>query len=115
MTYVDGIIAPVPSENKEAYIAHARRAAAIFKKHGALSLTECWGDDVPDGKTNSMKTAVLLKPGETVALSWIMWPSKEARDAGMAKVMEDPDMAKEEMPFDGSRLIYGGFDVALEA
>ena len=116
MTYIDGVIAAVPTANKEAYRIHAERAAAVFKRHGALSLTECWGDDVPEGKTNSMRTAVLLKPDETVVLSWITWPDKATRDAGMAKVMTDPDMAPEAnpMPFDGQRMIYGGFNILLE-
>ena len=116
MTYIDGVIAAVPTANKEAYRIHSERAAAVFKRHGALSLTECWGDDVPEGKINSMRTAVLLKPDETVVLAWIIWPDKATRDAGMAKVMTDPDMTPEAnpMPFDGQRLIHGGFELLLE-
>ncbi len=116
MTYVDGVIAPVPTANKERYRTHAEKAAAVFKKHGALSLTECWGDDVPDGKINSMRSAVMLKPDETVVLSWIVWPDKATRDAGMAKVMQDPDMSPESnpMPFDGQRLIFAGFEMLSE-
>lgn len=117
MKYVDGVIAAVPIANKEAYRQHAEKAAAVFKRHGALSLTECWGDDVPDGKTNSMRSAVMLKPDETVVLSWIAWPDKETRDKGMQAMMADPDMSAENnpMPFDGQRLIYAGFEVMLEA
>ena len=116
MTYIDGMIAPVPTANKERYRVHAEMAAAVFKKHGALSLTECWGDDVPEGKTNSMRSAVMLKPDETVVLAWIVWPDKATRDAGMAKVMEDPDMSPESnpMPFDGQRLIFAGFELLSE-
>lgn len=116
MSYVDGIIAAVPTVNKETYLEHAAKAAVVFKRHGALSLTECWGNDVPEGKVNSMQSAVMLKPDETVVLSWITWPDKATRDAGMAKVMTDPEMSDEAnpMPFDGQRLIYGGFEVLAE-
>ena len=116
MSYIDGIIAAVPTANKEAYRRHAEISAAVFKKHGAISLTECWGDDVPEGETNSMRSAVMLKPDETVVLSWIVWPDKATRDKGMEALMEDPEMSEENnpMPFDGQRLIYGGFDVILE-
>ena len=114
MAYMDGVVAAVRTANKAQYKAHAEAAAEVFKKHGALSLTECWGDDVPEGKTNSLHTAVMRKPDETVVMSWIAWPSKAARDAGWAKIMDDPDMPQE-MPFDGARMIWGGFDVLLEA
>lgn len=117
MTYIDGMIAAVPSANKDSYREHAEKAAAVFKEHGALGLTECWGDDVPEGKINSMHTAVMRKPDETVVFSWITWPSKAVRDAGMKKVMEDPRMqpATNPMPFDGKRMIFGGFEMLVEA
>lgn len=114
MNYLDGVVAAVPTANKAAYKAHAEEAAKVFKKHGALSLTECWGDDVPEGETNSLHTAVLRKPDETVVMSWIAWESKAARDAGWAAIMQDPDMPQE-MPFDGKRMIWGGFEVMLQA
>ncbi len=116
MNYIDGVIAAVPTANKDAYRQHAEKAAAVFKKHGAISLTECWGDDVPDGKTNSMRSAVMLKPDETVVMSWIAWPDKATRDKGMEAIMTDPDMSEDHnpMPFDGKRLIYGGFDVLFQ-
>lgn len=116
MTYIDGFVAAVPTKNKESYIAHARKAAAAFKRHGAQKFVETWGDDVPDGKLTSFPMAVKLEPGETVVFSWVVWPSKEVRNAGMAKVMDDPEMQNEmaNMPFDGKRLIYGGFDVILD-
>ncbi len=87
----------------------------MFKEYGALSLVECWGDDVPEGKINSMHTAVLKKPEETVVFSWITWPDKATRDAGMQKVLGDPRMpaAMEAMPFDGKRMIFGGFKVIV--
>lgn len=115
--YVDGFVLAVPSANKEAYRKHAAEAAVIFKEHGALSMVEGWGDDVPEGKNNSMHTAVLRKEDETVVFSWITWPDRAARDAGMAKVFADPRMngTMEAMPLDGSRMIFGGFEVIVDA
>ncbi|MCW5698399.1 MAG: DUF1428 domain-containing protein [Rhodospirillales bacterium] len=117
MTYIDGVVCAVPTANKAEYKAHAEKAAAIFKKYGALSLTECWGNDIPEGKINSLHTAVMRKPEETVVFSWIAWPSKETRDAGWQKIMQDPELAEQTqtMPFDGSRMIFGGFEVLLQA
>lgn len=116
MTYVDGFVAAVPTANKEKYIKHARDAALVFKDHGALKLVECWGDDVPDGEVTSFPMAVKCKPDETVVFSWILWPSREARNRGMAKVMEDPRIQPDvnPMPFDGKRLIYGGFETVVD-
>lgn len=116
MHYVDGFVAAVPNENKELYAQHALRASAIFKEHGATRLVECWGDDVPDGKVTSFPMAVKCQPNETVVFSWIIWPSKEARNRGMKKVMDDPRMNPEinPMPFDGMRMIYGGFQMIVD-
>ncbi len=116
MTYVDGFVAAVPTANKDKYIKHASDAAAVFREHGALSLVECWGDDVPEGKVTSFPMAVKCEPGETVVFSWITWPSKEVRNAGMARVMEDPRLKPDvnPMPFDGKRLIYGGFQMVVD-
>jgi len=114
MTYIDGFVIPVPAGNKEAYRAVAQRAAPIFKEHGALQVVECWGDDLPDGTVTDFKRAVKGEEGEGVVFSWVVWPSKEARDAGNEKIMADPRMnTGEEMPFDGKRLIYGGFEILL--
>jgi uncharacterized protein YbaA (DUF1428 family) len=117
MSYVDGFVAAVPTENREAYRKHAAEAAVVFKEHGALKCVECWGDDVPDGKITSFPLAVKRKPEETVVFSWVEWASKEARDAGWAKIMADPRMQPDAnpMPFDGQRLIYGGFQPIVEA
>lgn len=117
MTYVDGFLAAVPTASRAAYRTHAEGAAAAFKDHGALSVVECWGDDVPEGKTNSLHTAVLRKEDETVVFSWVTWPDKATRDAGWAALMADPRMQPDAnpMPFDGTRLIYGGFEVILNA
>ena len=115
MAYIDGFVIPVPAEKKEDYRKLAAEAALIFKEHGATRIVECWGDDVPDGKVTDFKGAVKAEPGENVVFSWIVWPSKAARDAGNKKVMEDPRMKPgAEMPFDGKRLIYGGFELLLD-
>lgn len=111
MTYIDGFVAAVPTANKEKFIEHARIAADIFKEYGALNVMECWGDDVPDGKVTSFPMAVQKKDDETVVFSWIVWPSKNIRDVGMKKIMDDSRMQPDvnPMPFDGKRCILGGF------
>ncbi|MBB4122524.1 DUF1428 domain-containing protein [Martelella radicis] len=109
MTYVDGFLAPVPVENREAYYALCQKAAAKFKAHGALSYVECWEEDVPDGKVTSFNMALKKKGGEAVVFSWVVWPSKDARNAAWGALMNDPEM--NEMPFDGARMVYGGFDL----
>lgn len=116
MNYVDGFVCAVPTANREAYLKHAQDAAVIFKEFGALSVVECWGDDVPEGKLTSFPLAVKREPDETVVFSWVTWPSRDVRDAGWAKVMADPRMqpGANPMPFDGKRLIYGGFETILE-
>ena len=114
--YIDGFVAAVPTANRDAYRRHAEAAAIVFKEHGALRLVECWGDDVPDGKLTSFPMAVKKQADETVVFSWITWPSRQVRDAAMPKVMEDPRIKPEAnpMPFDGKRLIYGGFSVIVD-
>jgi len=109
--YVDGFVAPVPADRKEAYLAMAAKMAAAFRRHGASRVVETWGDDVPDGKLTDFKGAVQAEEGERIVFSWIEWPSKEGRDEGWKKVMADPDMQPDpaNMPFDGKRMIYGGF------
>jgi uncharacterized protein YbaA (DUF1428 family) len=116
MAYVDGFVVAVPTRNKDAYKIHAEKAAMVFKEHGALKLVECWGDDVPGGKVTSFPMAVKCEPDETVVFSWITWPSREVRDQGMAKVMADPRLqpGQNPMPFDGKRMIYGGFEMIVE-
>lgn len=117
MNYVDGYLVPVPTANREAYRKMAVEAAALFKENGALQVVECWGDDVPEGKLTSFTMAVQRKADETVVFSWVVWPSKPVRDAGMKKVMEHPSMQKgpEGLPFDGKRMIFGGFQVLVQA
>jgi uncharacterized protein YbaA (DUF1428 family) len=117
MHYVDGFVTPVPTANREAYRQHAQQTAVLFKEFGALSIVEAWGDDVPPGKLTSFPLAVQCEPTETVVLSWITWPSKAVRDEGWKRLMADPRMQPGviDMPFDGKRLIYGGFEVLLQA
>lgn len=117
MTYVDGFVAPVPNSNREAFVAHARKAAELFKEAGALSIVECWGNDVPDGQQTSFPMAVKKAPDETVVFSWVVWPDKATRDAGMARMMQDSrtDPKTNPMPFDGRRAIFGGFEVVFQA
>ena len=115
MHYIDGFVIPVATADKQKYLEHARIAGDVFKDHGALHIVECWGDDVPEGKVTSFPMAVKREPHETVVFSWIAWPSREVRDAGMAKVMDDARLRSMDMPFDGKRLIFGGFQMMLEA
>ena len=116
MTYVESALLPVPTANKEAYLRHAERMAAVFRKYGALSVVECWGVNVPDGEVNSMHTAVLRKPDETVVLSLITWSSRALRDEAWKDIMSDPAMRMDgsAMPMDGKRMIFGGFEAILE-
>jgi uncharacterized protein YbaA (DUF1428 family) len=117
MAYVDGFVAAVPTANREIYKKHAQAAAVVFKEHGAMKLVECWGDDVPDGKITSFPMAVKRKEDETVVFSWIIWPSRKLRDEGIKKVIADPRLQPDTnpMPFDGKRMIYGGFEMIVEA
>lgn len=116
MSYVDGFVLAVPTANKETYRKHAEAAAEVFKEYGALNVVECWGDDVPEGKVTSFPMAVKCAPGETVVFSWIVWPSRAVRDEGMDKAMADPRLQPDQnpMPFDGQRLIYGGFETIID-
>jgi len=118
MGYADGYLVPVSAGNREAYRAMAAKASAVFRDHGATRVVECWGDDVPEGKVTDFPRAIKAEGDETVVFSWVEWPSKTVRDAGMAKVMEDPRMKPEanaEMPFNGQRMIYGGFAPLVDA
>ena len=110
MSYVECFIAAVPTEEAENYKNHASKMGVVFKDYGALRVVDCWGADVPNGEVTSFPMAVKAMENETVALGWIEWPSKEARDAGMPNAMQDERMSFENMPFDGKRLIFAGFD-----
>jgi uncharacterized protein YbaA (DUF1428 family) len=116
-TYIDGFVAAVPTAKRDAYKKHVEMVAPAFREHGALRLVECWGEDVPDGKLTSFPMAVKKQDDETVVFSWIIWPSKQVRDEAMKKILADrrfhPDINP--MPFDGKRLIHGGFEILVEA
>lgn len=111
MGYVDGFVVPVPAANKEAYRKHAAEAAPLFKEFGVTRMVEAWGDDVPDGKVTDFKGAVKAEPGEVVVFGWFEYPDRATRDAAHEKMMSDPRMEAmgKVMPFDGRRMIYGGF------
>ncbi len=117
MGYVDGFVTPVPTAKRAAYRKHAEEMAALFREHGASAVVECWGDDVPEGKITSFPLAVKCEPDETVVFSWITWPSRAVRDDGWKKIRADPRMqpGAMKMPFDGKRMIYGGFQVLVKA
>ena len=120
MTYIDGFVIACAEANKQKFIDHANTADSMFIEMGALRVVECWGDDVPEGTTTDFRMAVKAEPGEAVLFSWIEWPDKATRDAGMEKMMDpaktDPrmDPAKNPMPFDGKRMIFGGFVPVVE-
>jgi uncharacterized protein YbaA (DUF1428 family) len=114
MPFLDITVIPVPTANKAAYLDHSRHTTPFFKEHGATAVTECWGEDVPDGKLTDFKKAVALKEGETVAVGWISWPDRATRDAAWAKLMQDERLAAHDMPFDGKRMIFAGFEVVLD-
>jgi uncharacterized protein YbaA (DUF1428 family) len=114
--YVDGFVLPVPEGGREAYVTMARKACGVFRDHGATRYVEAWGDDVPDGKVTDFRRAAHAQDGEGVVFSWCEWPDKAARDAGMQAIMADERMktAPEDMPFDGRRMIYGGFAILVD-
>lgn len=120
MSYIDGFVLAVPTANKQEFIDHANIGDGVFMDLGAVRILECWGDDVPAGKVTDFRKAVQAKDDESVVFSWIEWPDKATRDAAMEKMMDmmkdpaktDPrmDPQKNPMPFDGKRLIFGGFE-----
>ncbi len=116
MSYVDGFVLAVPKQKLDAYKEMARKAGAVWMEHGALAFVECVGDDVPYGELTSFPRAVQATEDEIVVFSWILYKSREDRDTINAKVMADPRLPKDmsEMPFDGKRMIYGGFRPFLE-
>jgi uncharacterized protein YbaA (DUF1428 family) len=115
MSYIDGFVIPVKAGKREDYRAMAASVAGLFREYGAVRMVECWGDDVPDGKTTDFKRAVKAEQGEDVVFSWVVWPSKETRDRANARMRDDPRMQpKGEVPFDMQRMIFGGFEVMLD-
>jgi uncharacterized protein YbaA (DUF1428 family) len=115
MSYIDGFVIAVPTANKQQFIEHAKVFDKLFIDLGALRILECWGDDVPDGKLTDFRRAVQATADETVVFSWVEWPDKPTRDAAMGRMeqlskQDDRyNMEKNPMPFDGKRMIYGGF------
>jgi len=119
MHYVDGFVVPVPRKNLKDYKRRATKASKVWRDHGALEFVECLADDVKKGKWTSFPRSVKLKPGEVVVFSYIVYKSRKDRDRVMGKVMKDPRLADmmnpKEMPFDGKRMIWGGFKTMVEA
>jgi uncharacterized protein YbaA (DUF1428 family) len=110
MSYIDGFVIAVPNANREQFIRHAQTFDTIFLEFGATRVLECWGDNVPEGKLTDFRRAVQATQDESVVFSWVEWPDKATRDAGMEKFMKDPRMEDaSNMPFDGKRMIFGGF------
>lgn len=114
MNYIDGYAVAVPTAKRDAYLAMAELGALIFKECGALRVVECWGDDVPPGKLTSFPMAVKCEADEVVVFSWVEWPSRAVRDVGMKKFMADERMKPLDMPFDGKRMIFGGFQAMVD-
>lgn len=115
--YVDGYLLAVPIANKDSYREMAEAMALLFKQHGALNVVETWEEDVPEGKLTSFPMAVKREPGEAIVFSWVTWPSKQVRDEGLRKTMDiGHEMFKDApIPFDGKRMIFGGFESIVEA
>jgi uncharacterized protein YbaA (DUF1428 family) len=116
MTYFEGFVAPVPEANKDEYRKHAASAAPIFQDFGVKRHVEVWDSDVPEGKVTDFRKAVDAKPDEKVVFAWFEYPDKATRDAANEKMRSDPRMEEfaQDMPFDGKRMIYGGFAVMLD-
>ncbi len=120
MAYIDGFVIPVPTENRQQFIEHATNTDRLFKEFGATRILECWGDDVRNGTLTDFRKAVDAKDDETVVFSWIEWPDKATRDGAMGRIHElfeadsrfDPE--ENPVPFDGKRMIYGGFAPVVE-
>jgi uncharacterized protein YbaA (DUF1428 family) len=116
--YVDGFVLPLPKRKLDAYRRMSRKAGKIWREHGALEYRECVAEDVAMGKVTSFPRAVKRKPSETVVFSWIVFKSRAHRDRVNAKVMKDPRLADmmdpKDMPFDGKRMVYGGFEVLVD-
>lgn len=115
MAYVTGFLTPVKSGDRDRYIKSAEVSAPLFKEFGALEQVETWGVDVPPGKVTGFDLAVKLEEGEVVVFSWLKWPDKATADAAWEKMMTDPRFQNMDMPFDGKRMMWGGFEVVFEA
>ena len=114
MSYIDGFVLAVPTAGKEKFLDHARRMDSLCLEFGARRVVECWGDDVSKGVVTDFHRAVAATDDETIVFSWIEWPDKATRDSSMAKMRSDGRMMAEPMPFDGKRMIYGGFSPVVD-
>ncbi|MER0238291.1 DUF1428 domain-containing protein [Fulvimarina sp. MAC8] len=113
--FIQGFVTPVPTANRDAFVEHSRKASALIREFGATRIVDTWGDDIPDGKINDFKTAVKATPEETVSFGWMEFADKAASDACFEKMMSDPRMEEiGEMPFDGKRMIFGGFEALMD-
>ena len=114
MPYVSGFLTPVKAEDRERYVASAAKSWPLFKKYGALEQVETWGVDVPPGKVTGFDLAVKLEEGEVVVFSWLKWPDRATADACFATMETDPAWQDMDMPFDGKRMMWGGFEPIFE-
>ncbi|MEL6360350.1 MAG: DUF1428 domain-containing protein [Pseudomonadota bacterium] len=116
MAYIEGFVIPVPTADKQAFIDFAYKFDTIFKEHGASRILECWEEDVAEGTLTDFRKSVQAKPDESIVFSWIEWPDKQTRDAAMEILTKDPrfDPEVNPMPFDGKRMIFGGFLPVVE-
>ncbi|MCG6857893.1 MAG: DUF1428 domain-containing protein [Salaquimonas sp.] len=114
MTYVDGVVVAVATDKRELYIEKSKLVSALFREYGALRVVDTWGVDVPDGKFTSFPMAVKREPHETVVFGWVEWPSRAVRDEAWEKVMKDERMTQIDLPFDGKRMIFGGFEMIVD-
>lgn len=116
MSYIQGFLVPVPKDKKQAYIDLAAKSAPIFLEYGAIRIVENWSDDVPDGKVTDFKRAVKAEEGEAVVFSWMEWPDQASCESAEAKMQSDPRWEEMgEMPFDGKRMIWAGFDPIFDS
>ena len=116
MSYIDGYVIPVARDKADEYQSFAARYAPLFKKYGATRVVESWGDDVPPGESTDFFRAVAAGEDEQVVFSWVEWPDKATRDDGMARAQKDPAFSEDvAIPFDGKRMIMGGFRVIVDA
>ncbi|HEX4736296.1 MAG TPA: DUF1428 domain-containing protein [Allosphingosinicella sp.] len=114
MAYIEGFVIPVPQDKKDLYREMAAKVGELLIEHGAQRLVEAWGDDVPHGKVTDFHRAVDAQEGESVVFAWIVWPSKQVREEAHGKIMADPRMQPPDMPMDGKRMIFGGFETLLD-
>lgn len=114
MSYITGFLTPVKVGNKDRYIESARKSWPLFRKYGALEQVETWGEDVPDGKVTSFPMAVKKEDDEVVVFAWLRWPDRATADKCWEQMQSDPDFSNMDMPFDGQRMMWGGFEPVFE-